>query len=304
MLLRVARYAGPMRALRCGRPTCTGVSLWLWVVAWGRRKQGGRGRKLLLPSVPEALTRQRVRRAVDGDEIVVHEVQSVHDWPYFGASDTIRRCVCWLHDASPLRCCAGMRSVCAPPPHTCVAECRDSPLVGRREPGTFTGVGETLISAQVLRRHPDALRAPRGEFLVAGPYENVSWDPNEVRAAIVTCGGLCPGLNTVVRELVMCLTYSYGVKVIYGVPNGYRGMYENEYIRLTPQLVSSIHLRGGTILGSSRGGFNLDRMLDGAARHGVNQLYVIGGDGTHRGAQSIAKGVYFSWRWPCGRFCF
>lgn len=168
-----------------------------------------------------------------------------------------------------------------------------SPLLDREWTGTclFVGDGEAMVTPDSVNTHPSAPPTPRRRFLVAGPYERIRWRPEAVRAAIVTCGGLCPGLNTVIRELVMCLSYSYRVKTIYGVPNGYRGTYENEYLELTPKTVSSIHMRGGTILGSSRGGFNLDKILEGLAKRGVNQLYVIGGDGSHRGALSIYKGA-------------
>lgn len=169
----------------------------------------------------------------------------------------------------------------------------NSPLCGRpgNHPCQFVGENECIVSPAVINPHPASHVPRRMQFRAAGPQETVVWDPDEVVAAIVTCGGLCPGLNTVIRELVMCLTYTYGVKTVYGVPNGYRGCYMSDFVRLVPKEVSAIHLRGGTILGSSRGKFNLDSILEGVARYGVNHLYVIGGDGTHRGALSLAKGA-------------
>lgn len=80
-------------------------------------------------------------------------------------------------------------------------------------------------------------------------------DNEKVKACIVTCGGLCPGLNVVVRELVMSLRYNYGVQDIYGIKWGYSGFYDDEsWVRLTPEDVKEIHTQGGTVLGTSRGG--------------------------------------------------
>ena len=127
--------------------------------------------------------------------------------------------------------------------------------------------------------------------LAAGPTDEIYWEPKKVTAAIVTCGGLCPGLNTVVRELVMTLHYVYGVSKIYGIKNGYRGFYSEEPLPLTPGEVSHVHRFGGTFLGSSRGGFDLDKIIGAIRRLGINQVYVIGGDGTHRGAEALLKGA-------------
>ena len=97
------------------------------------------------------------------------------------------------------------------------------------------------------------------KFLKAGPRMKLHFDHEEVRAAIVTCGGLCPGLNVVIRELVMSLAFSYKVQKVYGIRWGYKGFYsdpETHWTVLTPSSISDIHKYGGTILGSSRGGFN------------------------------------------------
>ncbi|GAB0491886.1 hypothetical protein MMPV_003141 [Pyropia vietnamensis] len=127
------------------------------------------------------------------------------------------------------------------------------------------------------------------EFLRCGPRETIAFHPQTVKAAIVTCGGLAPGLNTVVRELVYTLSRMYGVEDIYGVPYGYRGFYSPNHNlrRLTEEAVSSIHHEGGTVLGSSRGGFDLKLICDAVEDRGLNQLFIIGGDGTHRGAMAI-----------------
>lgn len=69
------------------------------------------------------------------------------------------------------------------------------------------------LSQIVLR--PDS---PRGtHFRRAGPRQRVVFDSDDVVACIVTCGGLCPGLNTVIREIVCGLSYMYGVKKILGI---------------------------------------------------------------------------------------
>ncbi|KAM0943051.1 putative 6-phosphofructokinase [Dioscorea sansibarensis] len=121
----------------------------------------------------------------------------------------------------------------------------------------------------------------------AGPRRMIHFDPSIVRAAIVTCGGLCPGLNTVIRELVVGLWDIYGVRDIFGVAAGYRGFYSSEPIRLEPKMVDSWHKRGGTALATSRGGFDLEKIVDAIEKRGFNQVYVIGGDGTMRGAVKI-----------------
>ena len=127
-------------------------------------------------------------------------------------------------------------------------------------------------------------------LLRAGPRAEIVWKRGEVKAAIVTAGGLCPGLNSVVCELVKILYYNYGVDDIFGIRMGYRGFYDPAflpYLRLTPENTFGISELGGTILGSSRGGFNADKILAACKEHGINQVYFIGGDGTHRAANAL-----------------
>ncbi|XP_004236642.1 ATP-dependent 6-phosphofructokinase 2 [Solanum lycopersicum] len=121
----------------------------------------------------------------------------------------------------------------------------------------------------------------------AGPRNQILFDPVTVRAAIVTCGGLCPGMNTVIRELVVGLWELYGVREIFGIKAGYRGFYSYDPVRLNPKMVDDWHKRGGTVLETSRGGFDLKKIVDAIQDHGFNQLYIIGGDGTMRGAVEI-----------------
>jgi 6-phosphofructokinase 1 len=127
-------------------------------------------------------------------------------------------------------------------------------------------------------------------FERAGPRELIAWDPAACRAAVVTCGGICPGLNDVIRGLVMCLRYNYGLQDIVGVRFGYQGLAADAPapIALTHEVVDDIHRDGGTILGSSRGTPPTTEIVDTLARWGINLFFVIGGDGTQRGSHAIA----------------
>lgn len=131
-------------------------------------------------------------------------------------------------------------------------------------------------------------------FEPAGPRRKIFFDPSKTRVGIVTCGGLCPGLNDVIRGLVMELSFHYGVKRIYGFRNGYQGFvarYGRSVLDLTPDGVSDINADGGTILGTSRGQQDPEEIVDCLERMNINVLFVIGGDGTLRGAMSIAACV-------------
>lgn len=127
----------------------------------------------------------------------------------------------------------------------------------------------------------------------AGPRKKIYFDPSKTRAGIVTCGGLCPGLNDVIRALTLEL-HNYGVRKVYGFNNGYQGFiakYGRPVTDLTPQSVENINEHGGTILGSSRGQQDPGEIVDCLERMGINVLFVIGGDGTIRGAQTIVKEI-------------
>ncbi|KAL4595941.1 hypothetical protein ACB092_12G128700 [Castanea dentata] len=134
--------------------------------------------------------------------------------------------------------------------------------------------------------------SPRGvHFRRAGPRERVYFKSEEVRACIVTCGGLCPGINTVIREIVCGLNVMYGVDDILGIEGGYRGFYSKNTMSLTPKVVNDIHKRGGTFLRTSRGGHDTHKIVDNIQDRGINQVYIIGGDGTQKGAALISKEV-------------
>lgn len=130
-------------------------------------------------------------------------------------------------------------------------------------------------------------------FEKAGPRKNIFFDPSKVKSAIVTCGGLCPGLNDVIRALVMGSYYGYGAKNIIGIPYGYSGLLPEKGftpIELNPEMVDEIHKNGGTILGSSRGGTDdMESLVDSLERMNINILYAIGGDGTLKGAHRISQ---------------
>ncbi len=127
---------------------------------------------------------------------------------------------------------------------------------------------------------------------VAGPRERIYFDPSRLSCGIVTCGGLCPGLNDVIRSIVMSLHHHYGVTSIFGFRFGYEGLVPqcgHEPIRLSPESVHRINEFGGTILGSSRGPQDTSVMVRTLVDMNIGILFAIGGDGTLRGAHAIAN---------------
>jgi 6-phosphofructokinase 1 len=131
-------------------------------------------------------------------------------------------------------------------------------------------------------------------FEKAGPREKIFFDPAETKVGIVSCGGLCPGINDVIRALVMQLTYWYKIKTVYGFRYGFQGMVKEEGIQplvLDPDLVAEIHEKGGTILGSSRGPQDVSKMVDRLMDFNISILFCIGGDGTLRGALDITEEI-------------
>ena len=131
-------------------------------------------------------------------------------------------------------------------------------------------------------------------FEPGGPRREIYFDPAGIRVGIVTCGGLCPGLNDVIRGLVLELTSHYGVRRIVGFRNGYRGLvarHGHDVVELTPAGVDHINEQGGTILGTSRGNQDPAEIVDRLDQLGVDILFVVGGDGSMRGAQRIAREI-------------
>jgi 6-phosphofructokinase 1 len=181
---------------------------------------------------------------------------------------------------------------------TTLGPCRiDSPLKPLIE-GRKTNVHYVEEEDRVLFHDTASLVAAAGVradalpgFEPAGPRREIFFDPPKMRVGIVTCGGLCPGVNNVIRGLVMELTFHYGVQRIYGFKNGYQGFiprYGHDVVDLTPEMVSDINEDGGTILGTSRGGQDPREIVDCLERMNISALFVIGGDGTLRGAMQIA----------------
>jgi 6-phosphofructokinase 1 len=127
-------------------------------------------------------------------------------------------------------------------------------------------------------------------FELAGPREKLYFNPESTKVGIVTCGGLCPGLNDVVRSLFLELYHAYGVKEVYGFRGGYQGLDPErgrEPMLLTPGLVAGIHKDGGTMLGTSRGPVDTGLAVDNLIKRGINVLFTVGGDGTQRGGNEL-----------------
>jgi len=131
-------------------------------------------------------------------------------------------------------------------------------------------------------------------FELAGPRANIFFDPSKLRCALVTCGGLCPGLNDIIRSIVLELHWGYGVRSIYGIRYGLEGFipkYGHNIIDLTPDYVVNIHERGGSVLGSSRGPQKVEEIVDCLERMNVGILFMIGGDGTLMASTHIAAAI-------------
>jgi 6-phosphofructokinase 1 len=131
-------------------------------------------------------------------------------------------------------------------------------------------------------------------FEMAGPRNKIYFDPSKLKCGIVTCGGLCPGLNNVIRAIILSLYHHYGVQSIFGFRYGYEGLsykYAHVPMELKPDNVKDIHQQGGTILGSSRGPQDISEMADTLERMNIGILFTIGGDGTLRGARALAEEI-------------
>lgn len=160
----------------------------------------------------------------------------------------------------------------------------------------FTDVAESVLyhnQYQDLQPYVEEGSVPPS-FQVAGPREKIFFDPATLSCGIVTCGGLCPGLNDVIRAIVLSLHYHYNVKKVFGFRYGYEGLNPTYYhtpLELTPDLVEGIHLKGGSVLGSSRGPQDVGVIVDTLVQLNIGILFTIGGDGTLRGAAAIAEEI-------------
>jgi len=165
------------------------------------------------------------------------------------------------------------------------------------------GMADYVSDDNVIYYSTETMKDKNGKIIpknndvvqLAGPRKKIYFNPIHTHAAICTCGGICPGLNNVIRAIVRCLWFRYGVKVISGIRYGYKGLLsDSEYpvLELSPDLVDDIQSQGGTILGSSRGGGDrVEEIVDSLERMNVNILFTIGGDGTLRGAYDISKEI-------------
>ncbi|MDP2840548.1 MAG: ATP-dependent 6-phosphofructokinase, partial [Syntrophales bacterium] len=141
------------------------------------------------------------------------------------------------------------------------------------------------------------LKSPEGIPLsleVAGPREKIFFDPSKTKAAIVTCGGLCPGINDVIRSLVMELYHRYGVRNTIGIRYGFQGLipkFRHPTVELTPDMVKDVNTIGGSILSSSRGLQDIGEMTDALKRMNTDLLFCVGGDGTMRATECITKEI-------------
>ncbi len=171
-----------------------------------------------------------------------------------------------------------------------LGECRiPSPMTGIQ----FVSDSDNVLYHSDQRKIKEFLGA--GEdlpcFEMAGPRDKIYFDPSKVKCGIVTCGGLCPGVNDVIRAIVLGLFYHYGVETVFGFRYGYEGLtyrHGDAPLELNPDIVGDIHKKGGTILSSSRGPQDISEMVDTLERMNVRVLFTIGGDGTLHGAQAIA----------------
>jgi 6-phosphofructokinase 1 len=174
-----------------------------------------------------------------------------------------------------------------------LGECRiPSPMSGAQ----FVSDEEHVLYHSNLRKVESFLDQGKNPpcFEMPGPREKIYFDPSKLKCGIVTCGGLCPGVNDVIRAIVLGLFYHYGVETVFGFRYGYEGLtYRHGHVplELNPEIVGDIYRKGGTILSSSRGPQDIIEMVDTLERMNVGILFTIGGDGTLRGAKAIAEEI-------------
>lgn len=172
-----------------------------------------------------------------------------------------------------------------------LGECKIPSPVHHHE---FIRDGERILVTEneLYMRQLEKILGHTPTFERAGPLEKIFHDPNWTRVGIVTAGGLCPGLNNVIKGLVEILFFDYGVKNVFGIRYGYAGLsprFGYQPIMLNPDVVDTIHELGGTILGSSRGHQPTEEIVDTLVRMNINILFCIGGDGSLRCARDVAE---------------
>ena len=168
---------------------------------------------------------------------------------------------------------------------------RSFPAPGAKTSRLFVDEEERVLLAYTTRQLPAIGGEPPAGFEKAGPRFKLFFDPERLACGIVTCGGLCPGINDVIRSIVMTLTYHYGVERIFGFRYGFEGLSSHPSappLELVPEQLKHIHEHGGTLLGSSRGPQDVGEMVDTLVRMKIGILFVIGGDGTLKGGAAIS----------------
>jgi len=165
----------------------------------------------------------------------------------------------------------------------------ESPLLQKRDSGFVDDAARVRSTVEVT---PEPRSRPELLFEKAGPRKKIFFDPSQTRAAIVTCGGLSPGLNNVIRATYQELSHHYGVQHVLGIRNGYQGLSPESGLEpraLDEAFVQDIDYLGGTVLGSSRGGQDPAVMVDFLEQREIDILFCVGGDGTQRGAHAICE---------------
>lgn len=163
-----------------------------------------------------------------------------------------------------------------------------NPLAEQFPDMTFLNSFE-MVMGNIIQNHSRSSGCSRSSEVLgsgclrANAAKHIYWDPSKVKAAIVTCGGLCPGLNSIIRGVTKCLWNDYGVRHILGITAGYNGLSDpvsHPPIELTEKMVRDIHMKGGSIIKAARGGFDAEKICDNLSRLGINMLFLVGGDGT------------------------
>jgi 6-phosphofructokinase 1 len=173
-----------------------------------------------------------------------------------------------------------------------------SPMVNRPKNDQihFTDDSDRMLididSTRIVKAFRQGKVLPALEY--AGPRRRLYFDPCKIRCALVTCGGICPGLNAIIRSVVLELYYGYGVRHIFGIRYGLQGFiadYHHDIMELSPEIVGDIMKEGGTMLGSSRGEQDPGAIVDCLERMAIGALFMIGGDGTLMAATRIADTI-------------
>jgi 6-phosphofructokinase 1 len=176
-----------------------------------------------------------------------------------------------------------------------LGECKfDSPLVSKSTIFSFKNSKNERVIFENTVTGDNLKKMQPLTFIRPIPQKKIFFCPSEINVGIVTCGGLCPGVNNVIRSITYSCLDNYGVKAVFGFRYGFQGLTKNfhhEAVRLSGSNIDSIHEQGGTILSSSRGAQDIGDMVDTLVRFNISILFVIGGDGTQKGSMALAKEI-------------